>query len=273
MLNNCYFILFRARAALLRAEGVDDVLIASPTSQEGSQSLLLSPTLEEKSNKLQVGQYLKSRLLNQVPLLNSESDTSFISDFQRGSSWPVLGLPKNPFLSYKDEGGHSFSYTCTVFPESNGCWDVNIHWKDPHSATGTRAQSLMVVDDWSTSESTSESRFVADDQKVNSHQPVWMNNLEDYMRKQLTSGLDERILEARCGSFEYQFEKDDDCRSAFSLGFQPWDCSMQGPAALQQNEGRRLQVNSRKLIDAHRYYYDSIPWHASSELFDIFYFS
>lgn len=239
------FSFFRARAALLRAEVVDDISIASPIRRESSQSLLQSPTLlEDKSKELHVGQCLKSKLLNQVHLLNSESDTSFISDFQRGSSWPVLGLPKNPFLSSRDEGDHSFSYTYTVFPEYNGYWDVNIHWKDPHSVTSTRVQPLTVEEDWP----TSESRFVADDKNVDADNPLWLKNLEDYLRKQLTSGLDEQILGAHYGSFEYQYEEDDDCRSDYSLGFQPWVCSMreQRPPALQRNAGRRLQTNSRK---------------------------
>lgn len=240
MLDICYFSFYRARAALLRAEGVDDISIASPTRQESFESLVQSPTLvEDKSKELHAAQCLKSKLLNQAHLLNSESDTSFISDFQRGASWPVLGLPKNPFLSFRDEGDQSFSYTYTVFPENNGCWDVNIHWKDPHSTTGTRGQSLTVEDD----RPTSGSRFVADDQKVDGDHPIWLKNLEDYLGKQLTSGLDEQILETHYGSFAYQFEKDDDC-----LGFQPWDCSMrvQRSPALQPNAGRLLQVNSRK---------------------------
>jgi len=235
------FSFLRARAALLRAEGVDDISITSPPGENSSESCTL---LEDKSKELHAAQCLKSRLLNQVDLLNSDSDTSFISDFQRGTSWPVLGLPKKPFLSSRDEGDQSFSYTYTVFPENNGCWDANIHWNDTHSVTGTRVQSVKGEEDWP----TSESRFVADEQKVDGDHSHWLKNLEDYMRNQLTSGLDEQILEVDYASFNYQFEKDDDCQSAYSLGFQPWDCSMrlQKPPALQRNAGRRLQVNSCK---------------------------
>lgn len=194
-----------------------------------------SPTLlEDRTKELHAAHRLKSRLLNQVHFLNPEFETSFISDFQRGTSWPVLGLPKNPFRSFRDEEDHSFNYTCTVFPENNGCWDVNIHWKDPH-----RNQSL---DEWP----TSEARCGADDQKVDGDHPVWIKNLEEYLGKQLTSGLDEQISEAHNGSFSYQ---DDDCRSASSLGFQPWDCSVRVErfSALQRNAGRRLQIHSCKL--------------------------
>ncbi|KAG0584341.1 hypothetical protein KC19_3G204200 [Ceratodon purpureus] len=232
-----------ARAALIREEAVDDISIAPTTRQESSQSLLQSPTfLADKSKELHVGQYLKSRLLNQFHPLNSESASSFISDFQRGTSWPVLGLPKNPFLSLRDEVDSSFSYIHTVFPENNGCWDVNVHWMDPHSVTGTRVQSLSLEQDLP----TSESRFVSDDQKDDVNHPLWLKNLEDYLSKQLTAGLDEQILEAHYGGLECQFDKDNDYGSADSVGFQPWGSStrVQGPHVLQRNGGRRLQANS-----------------------------
>lgn len=232
-----------ARATPFMEEAVDDTPIASPTRQERSQSLLQSPTLlTDKRKELHEGQCSKSRLLNQVHPLNSEFDSSFISDFQRGTSWPVLGLPRNPFLASRDEGDNSFSYIYTVFPENNGCWDVNIHWTDPHSVTGTRVQSLTVEQDWP----QSESRSVSNDQKVDGNHPLWLKNLEDYLSKQLTAGLDEQILEAHYGGSEFQFDKVDGYCSADSLDFQPWGCStrVQTPHVLQRNGGRRLQADS-----------------------------
>lgn len=231
----------RARAALFTEETVHDIHVASSTRQESSQSTLQPPTLlADESKELHVGQYLKSRLLNRVHPLNPEFGTSFISDFQRGTSWPILGLPKNPFLCSRDEGDNTFNYINTVFPENNGCWDVNIHWMDHYSVTG-RVQSPSVEQDLPSSEST-------DDQKVDVNHPLWLKNLEDYLSKQLTSGLDGQILEAHYGSLQCQFDKDDDSWSADSLDFQPWGCStsVQRPHVLHRHGGRRLQAKSRK---------------------------
>lgn len=223
-----------------RAETVDEIPGGSSSSPESTQSLMLTPSLLTDVNKqAHVGQFLKSRPLNQV-CLKPEHDASYISEFQRGTSWPVLGLPKNPFRCCRDEGDNSLSYVYTIFPDNNGCWDVNVHWRDPYSVARVQAEQEC---------HSSESQFVSDDQKVDGDHPFWLKNLEDYLSTQLTQGLDEQIFQADYDSLGYQLEKEDDHQSAYSFDFQPGGCSvsMQRPNIPQRNIGRRLQPNSCKL--------------------------
>lgn len=232
-----------ARAALWRAETVDEIPGGSSSSPESTQSLMLTPSLLTDVNKqAHVGQFLKSRPLNQV-CLKPEHDASYISEFQRGTSWPVLGLPKNPFRCCRDEGDNSLSYVYTIFPDNNGCWDVNVHWRDPYSVARVQAEQEC---------HSSESQFVSDDQKVDGDHPFWLKNLEDYLSTQLTQGLDEQIFQADYDSLGYQLEKEDDHQSAYSFDFQPGGCSvsMQRPNIPQRNIGRRLQPNSFQLLSS-----------------------
>ena len=115
---------------------------------------------------------------------------------------------------------------------------------DPHSATNTRVQPLTVEQDFP----TSEPGFLSDDEKIDVNHPLWLKNLEDYLSKQLTAGLDEQNLEAYYGGLECHFDKDDDQWSAYSIGSQPWghNTRVQTPHVLQRNRGRRLQADSRK---------------------------
>lgn len=226
--------------AALRVDGPQDDI--SAVSSNRSKSNVESPDAPDtppavKEAKSRTAGSLKSRYQEDFEPNNSKTKMSLISDFRMGTSWPLWGLPINPFLAYINNKETSSPYKHTTFHPKNRHWDLAMHWGDPLRLSDSQNIFFEGSEDVSKAEQRS------------GEEPVWFTKLEESFKGQLFRGLDEMILQEKFESLGYEFERGDGGHwSPYSVGWGHSTCIQNFNPAIKKNVGRRLQPNPGQFL-------------------------
>lgn len=223
-------------------EGTDDLSVASERKLNRITTQLQSATSLAPEMKEPCSRWLSKSIYedNVFHVPDSGRKMSYLSVFHRGTMWPLLGLPKNPFLCYDDEAESPFRYTHTSFPVNNLGWDVAVHWGDSISLSNPGSRHLQDPD----GRPILHQKLGLEKQRCETDERDWFTKLEEKFKQQITCGLDEQILQANYENLGFDFERENGHWSPYSLDRQPWGYNTcLRSSTSEQYAGRCLQTN------------------------------
>jgi len=171
-----------------------------------------------------------------------DARASLISDFRRGTSWPLCGLPSNPFLPSNKTHTSTHAYTHTVFHDKDRHWDIAMHWGDPMRFFPSERSLFDGMEGFVEDKSGPISCH-----GVAAVRPDWFTRLEESFHYQLFRGLDAQILQEQFGNLGFESDREDvGDHNPYGTMSKDW-ANYMSPGSLtpllERNSWRHLQPN------------------------------
>ncbi len=176
-----------------------------------------------------------------------DARASLISDFRRGTSWPLCGLPSNPFLPSNKTRTSTHAYTHTVFHDKDRHWDIAMHWGDPMRFFPSESSLFDGMEGFVEDKSGPISCH-----GVAAVRPDWFTRLEESFHYQLFRGLDAQILQEQFGNLGFESDREDvGDHNPYGTMSKDW-ANYMSPGSLtpllERNSWRHLQPNPGRSI-------------------------